>query len=238
MNSVDAYIDKVKEGDVVEIKSKNGVVRVRAKISKNIREGVVFLPMHWGKQLQNDLNRANNLTFTRLDPQSKEPDFKYTTVSVKKYKKPQEKIVVIGAGAAAFRFIQNYREHNEQDPIHVFSKEPYPFYNRVLLPEYVTEELTWEQLQKIKEQELKKLKINLHIGLSIDKIDPIKQLVLDSEGNEYPFDKLIMATGSRAFVPKDAQLDLPGRFTMRNKTDADRFKEYLNSTNLAPETNT
>lgn len=235
MNSVDAYIDKVKEGDVVEIKSKNGVVRVRAKISKNIREGVVFLPMHWGKQLQNDLNRANNLTFTRIDPQSKEPDFKYTTVSVKKYKKPQEKIIVIGAGAAAFRFIQNYREHNEQDPIHVFSKEPNPFYNRVLLPEYVTEELTWEQLQKIKEQELKKLKINLHTGLSIEKIDPENQLVLDSEGNEYPFDKLIMATGSRAFIPKDAQLDLPGRFTMRNKTDADRFKEYLNSTNLAPE---
>ncbi len=235
MNSIDAYNGRIKEGDVVEIKSENGVVRVRAKLSKNIREGVVFLPMHWGKQLQNDLNRANNLTFTRVDPQSKEPDFKFTTVSVKKYIKPVEKIIVIGAGAAAFRFIQNYREHNETDQIHVFSKEPNPFYNRVLLPEYVTEELTWEQLQKIKEEELKKLKINLHTDLSIEKIDPNNQVVLDSKGIAYPFDKLILATGSRAFVPKDAQLDMPGRFTMRNKTDADRFKEYLNSTNLPPE---
>lgn len=235
MNKIDAYIEKIKEGDVVEIKSKNGLVRVRVKISTNIRGGVVFLPMHWGKVLQSDLNRANNLTFDRIDPQSKEPDFKYTTVSVQKYRKPPEKIVVIGAGAAAFRFIQNYREHNEQDSIHVFSNEPHPFYNRVLLPEYVTEELTWEQLQKIKENELKKLKIQLFTGVSIEKIDPEKQLVVDSNGLEYTYDKLILATGSRPFVPREAQLDLPGRFTMRNKSDADRFKAYLESTHLRPE---
>tara|TARA_R110002012_G_scaffold322090_1_gene555086 strand:+ start:7526 stop:11050 length:3525 start_codon:yes stop_codon:yes gene_type:complete len=235
INPIDAYLEKVKDGDVVEVKSKNGVVRVKAKLSKSIREGVVFLPMHWGKQLQSDLNRANNLTKTVVDPQSKEPDFKFTTVSVSRYRKAVEKIVVVGAGAAAFRFIQNYREHNDSDQIHVFSKEPHPFYNRVLLPEYVTEELTWEQLQKIKEHELKKLKINLHTGLSIEKIDPEKQVVIDDEGQDYPFDKLILATGSRAFIPKDAQLDLPGRFTMRSKVDADRFKDYLDSTKLPPE---
>lgn len=235
INYLDGYIYKIKEGDVVEVKSKNGVVRVRTKLSNSIRGGVVFLPMHWGKQLQNDLNRANNLTNTLVDPQSKEPDFKYTTVSVTKYKKPVEKIIVIGAGAAAFRFIQNYREHNESDSIHVFSKELHPFYNRVLLPEYVTEELTWEQLQKIKEHELKKLKINLQTGLSIEKIDPENQLVIDSLGQEHPYDQLVLATGSRAFVPKDAQLDLPGRFTMRSKVDADRFKSYLESTNLPQE---
>ncbi|MFC5626370.1 molybdopterin-dependent oxidoreductase [Algoriphagus winogradskyi] len=235
INPIDAYLDKVKDGDVVEVKSKNGIVRVKAKLSKSILEGVVFLPMHWGKQLQSDLNRANNLTKTVVDPQSKEPDFKFTTVSVSKYKKEKEKIVVVGAGAAAFRFIQNYREHNDSDQIHVFSKEPHPFYNRVLLPEYVTEELTWEQLQKIKEYELQKLKISLHTGLSIEKIDPEKQVVVDDNGHEYPFDKLILATGSRAFIPKDAQLDLPGRFTMRSKIDADRFKDYLDSTKLPPE---
>ena len=235
INPIDAYLDKVKDGDVVEVKSNNGMVRVKAKLSKAIREGVVFLPMHWGKQLQSDLNRANNLTKTLVDPQSKEPDFKFTTVSVSKYKKAKEKIVVVGAGAAAFRFIQNYREHNETDEIHVFSKELHPFYNRVLLPEYVTEELTWEQLQKIKEQELKKLKISLHTGLSVEKIVPELQVVIDDNGQEYSFDKLILATGSRAFIPKDAQLDLPGRFTMRSKIDADRFKNYLDATNLPPE---
>jgi ferredoxin-nitrate reductase len=235
INPVDAYINKIKDGDITDIKSKNGLVRVRAKVTESIRKGVVFLPMHWGKQLQNDLNRANNLTNTVVDPFSKEPDFKFTTVSVSKYKKPIEKIIVVGAGAAAFRFIQNYRENNEKDAIQVFSKEPNLFYNRVLLPEYVTEELTWEQLLKIKKAELSKLNVTAYPETSIVKIDQENKIVTDSNGEKHVFDKLILATGSRAFIPKEAQIDLPGRFTMRNKSDADRFKAYLESTNLPPE---
>ncbi|MBU3821658.1 molybdopterin-dependent oxidoreductase [Flavobacteriaceae bacterium XHP0103] len=235
INPVDAYLYKIKDGDITEIKSANGTVRVRAKVTETVRKGVVFLPMHWGKQLQSDLNRANNLTNTLVDPVSKEPDFKYTTVSVSKYKKPVEKIIVVGAGAAAFRFIQNYRENNEKDTIHVFSKEPNLFYNRVLLPEYVTEELTWEQLLKIKKAELNKLNITAHSETFIVKINQQEKFILDSNGETHTFDKLILATGSRAFIPKDVQIDLPGRFTMRNKSDADRFKAYLDATNLPPE---
>jgi ferredoxin-nitrate reductase len=232
INRVDAFLNNINDSNIVEIKSKNGVVRVRAKITDTIKSGVVFLPMHWGKQLQSDLNRANNLTNTIVDPISKEPDFKYTIVSVSKYKKEREKIVVVGAGAAAFRFIQNYREHNENDEIHVFSKEPNPFYNRVLLPEYVTEELSWEQLQKIKKAELKKLKIVLHSNVFIKKIEPETKIITDSENKTHSYNKLILATGSRPFIPNDVQLDLPGRFTLRNKTDADHFKSYLTATKL------
>ncbi len=235
INPVDAYLNKIKDGDVTEIKSSNGTVRVRAKVTDNIRKGVVFLPMHWGKQLQSDLNRANNLTHTAIDPQSKEPDLKFTSVSVKKYKKPVEKIIVVGAGAAAFRFIQNYREFNEQDDIHVFSKESDVFYNRVLLPEYITEALSWEQLLKIKQSELNKLSIKIHPQTLINNIDLKHKKVIDDRGEQHAFDKLVLATGSRAFIPKDVQIDLPGRFTMRNRSDADRFKAYLDNTNLFPE---
>lgn len=235
INPVDAYLCKIKEGDIAEIKSENGVVRVRAKVTGNIVKGCVFLPMHWGKQLQSDLNRANNLTNTLIDPTSKEPDFKFTRVSVSKYKKPVEKIIIVGAGAAAFRFVQNYREYNEVDEIHVFSKEPNLFYNRVLLPEYVTEELTWEQLLKIKQKELNKLNIKVYPETSITKIDSDNKIVTDTNGIQHTFNKLILATGSRAFIPKDVQIDLPGRFTMRNKSDADKFKAYLNATGLPPE---
>jgi ferredoxin-nitrate reductase len=235
IHPVDAFLYKIKNGDITEIKGENGLVRVRAKITDTIKKGVVFLPMHWGKQLQSNLNRANNLTNTHVDPVSKEPDFKFTRVSVSKYKKPVEKIIIVGAGAAAFRFVQNYRENNELDEIHVFSKEPNLFYNRVLLPEYVTEELTWEQLLKIKNVELNKLNIHLHPETLISKIDKASKIVTDSNGDTHTFDKLILATGSRAFIPKDVQIDLPGRFTMRNKSDADRFKSYLDATGLPPE---
>ncbi|MEP1489130.1 MAG: molybdopterin-dependent oxidoreductase [Algibacter sp.] len=235
INPVDAYLCKLKEGDITEIKSTNGTVRVRANVTDAIQKGVVFLPMHWGKKLQSDLNRANNLTNTHVDPISKEPDFKYTAVSVSKYKKPVEKIIIVGAGAASFRFIQNYRDNNEKDEIHVFSKEPNLFYNRVLLPEYVTEELTWEQLLKIKDVELNKLNVTLHSENSIFKIDKLNKIATDHNGVEHTFDKLIMATGSRPFIPRDVQIDLPGRFTMRNKGDADKFKSYLDATGLPPE---
>ncbi len=235
INPVDAFLYKIENGDITEIKGENGIVRVRAKITDAIKKGVVFLPMHWGKQLQSDLNRANNLTNTHLDPQSKEPDFKFTRVAVNKYKKSTDKIVVVGAGAAAFRFIQNYREFNQQDEIHVFSKEPNLFYNRVLLPEYVTEELTWEELLKIKQQELAKLNVTLHPETLINKIDKKNKIVTDSNKDTHTFTKLILATGSRAFIPQDVQIDLPGRFTMRNKSDADSFKNYLDETGLPPE---
>ena len=163
INPIDAYKAAIKNGDIVVVTSKNGTVRVKAKVSDTIREGVVFLPMHWGKQLENDLNRTNNLTNTVVDPISKEPDFKFTTVAVAKYVKPFEKIAVVGAGAAAFRFIQNYREINTSDEIIVFSNEENPFYNRVLLPEYVTAELSWEQLLKIKDEALKQAKYHHEI---------------------------------------------------------------------------
>ncbi|WP_375241220.1 molybdopterin-dependent oxidoreductase [Polaribacter sp.] len=235
INPVDAYLNNIKDGDITEIKSANGVVRVRAKVTDVIKEGVVFLPMHWGKVLQSNLNRANNLTNTHLDPISKEPDFKFTTVAVSKYKKPKEKIIIAGAGAAAFRFLQNYRDYNDVDEIHVFSMESNLFYNRVLLPEYVTEELSWEQLLKIKNAELSELNVHLHPKTLINNIDKNNKIVTDSEGKKHTFDKLILATGSSAFIPKDVQIELPGRFTMRNKIDADNFKKYLEDTGLPPE---
>ncbi|MFA9195693.1 molybdopterin-dependent oxidoreductase [Flavobacterium sp. FBOR7N2.3] len=236
INPIDAFKTGIENGDVVVISSKNGDVRVKANVTDTIKEGVVFLPMHWGKQLENDLNRANNLTNTLVDPISKEPDFKYTAVAVKKYEKPFQKIAIVGAGAAAFRFIQNYRELNSTDEIVVFSNEANPFYNRVLLPEYVTNELSWESLLKIKSDDgLSKLNITLKSSVGIDNIDTTNKIIKDSHGETHTFDRLILATGSRPFVPENAQLHLPGRFTMRRKEDADKLKNYLDQTNLASE---
>jgi ferredoxin-nitrate reductase len=113
---------------------------MKANISAEIKQGVIFLPMHWGKILNSDLNRANNVTSDLIDPISKEPDFKYCAVNVAKYKKPKQRIVVIGAGAGAYGFVKSYRELNKDDEIIIFSKENFPFYNRVMLPDYISGE--------------------------------------------------------------------------------------------------
>ncbi|WP_375324181.1 molybdopterin-dependent oxidoreductase [Flagellimonas sp. GZD32] len=232
MNQIDAYIRGFKEGDVVTVKSRRGSVRVKLKINYDIREGVVFLPMHWGKILDNDFSRANNLTNNIVDPVSKEPDFKYCAVQVEKYRKPFQKIVVVGAGAAAYRFVQSYRDKNRADEIKIFSKEEHPFYNRVLLPEYVNDDLGWEALQKLKKGELEKLKVELIANNGIQSINREAKQVTDDHGTIHDYDLLILATGSRAFVPNDVRMDRPGRFTMRERGDADRLKTYLAQTNL------
>ena len=235
INKVDAFLRQLKDGDIAVIESRRGKVQVKVKVSYDIRERVVFLPMHWGRILGNDFGRANNITNDLVDPISKEPDFKYCAVQVTKYVKPKQKLIVVGAGAAAYRFIQSYREKNRKDELHVFSKEKDPFYNRVLLPEYVSDELSWEALEKLKKGELQKLDVTLHPGNGIVDIDETEKRVTDTLGKIHSYDLLIMATGSRAFVPSEVHLDMPGRFTMRERADADNLKYYLKETGLSPE---
>ncbi len=223
----DAESRKIKDGAPVKIRNSRGEVQVSAKITDSIKKGVVFLPMHWGKRLNHDLNRANNLTSDAVDPKSKQPGFKYAAVEVALYQPPKQKIVVVGAGAAAYRFVNTYREFNQSDEIHVFSKEEWPFYNRVLLPDYVNETKEWEDLVKYTEEELRQLDLVMHPSNPITSLDRTTKMVTDSQGNQHAYDTLIVATGSRAFVPPNAPMDLPGVFTMRDRTNADDLKKQV-----------
>jgi ferredoxin-nitrate reductase len=226
----DAAERGIGENDLVNVTNGRGYVRVKAKLSAEIKKGVVFLPMHWGKILNNDLNRANNLTNNLLDPISKEPDFKFSAVEVKRYQKPKQKIIVIGAGAGAFGFVKSYRALNTEDEIVVFSKENFPFYNRVMLPDYISGVQEWKQLVKMKDEEERGFNIALHRGISIEHIDRESRIVTDSKGVKHQYDVLLLATGSRPFMLKDIP-DLKGIFTMRSRTDADNFKNHVDPAN-------
>lgn len=222
----DAMQRGISDNLLVEIISRQGMVRVKAKFTTDIKKGVVFLPMHWGKILNNDLNRANNLTANIVDPKSKEPDFKFTAVQVKVYKKPVQKVVVIGAGAGACGFVKSYRALNADDQVEIFSKENFPFYNRVLLPDYISGALPWDNLVKMTDEEERKYNISLHRGVSIEKIDREKKLLTDSNGRLHSYDVLLIATGSRAAMLRDIP-SLNGIFTMRSRKDADGFKHHV-----------
>lgn len=227
IHPADAAERGIQHGDIVVIENRQGDVRVPATVTDAIKQGVVFLPMHWGRLLTNDGARANNLTSLLVDPISKEPDFKFSAVSVSLYVKPKEKIVVVGAGAAAYRFICTYRALNQTDEITVISKELHPFYNRVLLPEYVNATLPWSRLQKMASGELEAFGINLETENEVVSINRQQRYVVDMHGQHHYYDKLILATGCRANIPKDAPTHLGNVFTMRTRVDADRLKERL-----------
>ena len=226
IHPADARRLNLPDESLVVVTSRRGEVRVKTKISGGIKKGVVFLPMHWGKILGNDLNRANNVTSDLLDPISKEPDFKFCAVRVEKYKKPRQRIVVVGAGAGAFGFIQSFRAINDADEVVIFSKENFPFYNRVMLPDYISGAQSWDQLIKMKESEEPGFNIKLHKGVSVEKIDRENKCVIDSKGQTTYYDILILATGSRAAIPRNVP-ELQGIFTMRSRPDADNFKNHL-----------
>jgi len=222
----DAKERHIREGELVEVFNQRGNVRVKAKLSTDIKRGVCFLPMHWGKILNSDLNRANNITNNLVDPKSKEPDFKFSAVQVWAYKKPKQKIIVIGAGAGACGFVRSYRALNTDDEIVVFSKENFPFYNRVLLPDYISGALQWNSLVKMTDAEEKEYNIKLYRGVSIEHIDRDKKRVVDSNGDIHHYDILLMATGSRAAMLRDIP-SMKGIFTMRSRMDADNFKNHV-----------
>jgi anaerobic selenocysteine-containing dehydrogenase len=76
----------VDEGDLVEVRSRRGFVRVPAHLS-GIEPGVVFIPFHYGTWDALDADAptaANELTITGWDPVSKQPHFKYAAVRLER----------------------------------------------------------------------------------------------------------------------------------------------------------
>ncbi|PRD48969.1 nitrate reductase [Sphingobacterium haloxyli] len=217
----------IMDGQLVEVISRRGNIRVKANLSNGIKPGCVFLPMHWGKLGGSDLHRTNNLTNTLLDPISKEPDFKFCAVQVTPYSKPRERIVIVGAGAGAFGFIRAYREINTVDEITVISNENLPFYNRVMLPHYVSGDQRWEELVKMRDEEERSTYDITHVrGATVIHIDRKNKVVEDSRGVKTPYDTLILGTGSRPAMPRDIP-PLPGIFTIRRRSDADNLRKFL-----------
>jgi ferredoxin-nitrate reductase len=80
----------VREGDWVRVSSPRGTIEAQARIS-GIRDGVVFVPFHYGywdeasgHEPNGRARAANELTVTAWDPVSKQPIFKTAAVKVER----------------------------------------------------------------------------------------------------------------------------------------------------------
>jgi nitrite reductase (NADH) large subunit len=62
--------------------------------------------------------------------------------------------------------------------------------------------------------------LQIHTGMRATSIDRDQRLVTTADGQVWPYDKLVIATGSRAFVPGIPGRDLPGVYTFRSAEDA------------------
>ncbi|MHB1145330.1 MAG: nitrate reductase [Thiobacillus sp.] len=79
----DLELRRLKEGDLVRVKSRRGEVVVVAEASDSLRPGQCFLPMHWGARFMGGRG-INALTLPVFDAVSKQPELKHAAVQVAK----------------------------------------------------------------------------------------------------------------------------------------------------------
>jgi anaerobic selenocysteine-containing dehydrogenase len=85
LSAADAARLGLAEGDVAEVRSPRGSMRAPVRIT-GVREGVVFVPFHygWWDRPDGPPRAANELTRSAWDPASKQPEFKTGAVAVRK----------------------------------------------------------------------------------------------------------------------------------------------------------
>ena len=59
---------------------------------------------------------------------------------------PQMKIIIIGNGIAGQNTADIIRKNNKEHEIIIYTKEKYPYYSRIFLPQYISNERTKEKL--------------------------------------------------------------------------------------------
>jgi predicted molibdopterin-dependent oxidoreductase YjgC len=90
LNPADGAKLGVAHGDLVTVSSKRGEVKIKARFTRRVSEGTVFIPMHYREAA------ANVLTNDALDPDVKIPEFKVCAVKVVLAEKHSSEEVVSG----------------------------------------------------------------------------------------------------------------------------------------------
>jgi formate dehydrogenase major subunit len=74
----DAEALRVKEGATVEVSTRRGAIRIRARISPQCPRGTIFIPFHFHEA------PANRLTIPALDGESKIPEYKVCAARIQR----------------------------------------------------------------------------------------------------------------------------------------------------------
>ncbi|CAC7106422.1 Nitrite reductase [NAD(P)H] large subunit [Staphylococcus aureus] len=122
----------------------------------------------------------------------------------------KQKLVMIGNGMAGIRTIEEILERaNDLYDITVIGKEPYPNYNRIMLSNILQNKMTVEETIMNPYEWYEEHGIELITNDPVIEVDRANQSVTTANGIEVSYDKLIFATGSKAFV-----IPVPGELSL------------------------
>jgi NADPH-dependent 2,4-dienoyl-CoA reductase/sulfur reductase-like enzyme len=125
-------------------------------------------------------------------------------------------VVIVGASLAGLRAAQATRAAGFEGELVVVGEEPHPPYTR---PPLSKEVLAGEQGVEQAHLPLKELEVEWRLGVAATRLDRAGRRVVLAGGDEVPYDRLIVATGSRARRWPGPGADLEGVHVLRGIDD-------------------
>jgi assimilatory nitrate reductase electron transfer subunit len=118
------------------------------------------------------------------------------------------RVVVVGHGMAGARFMQELRARDPERRLQltVLGAEPEAAYNRVLLSSVLAGRLTPVEAETVPSAWYAAEDVTLRTGVEATHLDRRNQRVLTSDGDYVGYDHLVLATGSRPWLPPVAGL--------------------------------
>ncbi|MDV2484690.1 nitrite reductase large subunit NirB [Acinetobacter towneri] len=134
------------------------------------------------------------------------------------------KILMIGHGMVGHKFIESVLEQAGDDiELTILAEEPHLAYDRVHLTEYFSGKSV-KDLSLCRSDFADAYGIDLRLNTKAVEIDQLHKTVTTSQGDVLSFDKLILATGSYAFVPPILGNDRQNCFVYRTIEDLDAIR--------------
>jgi nitrite reductase (NADH) large subunit len=146
----------------------------------------------------------------------------------------RRRLVVVGNGMAGMRAVEELIAlAPDAYDITVFGAEPHVNYNRILLSPVLAGEKTAEEIVIHPPQWYAEHHVTLHSGDPVVAIDRRRRTVRSRKGLELPYDRLLIATGSKPIVLPVPGAQLPGVVTFRDLSDVDTMLDAARRYNKA-----
>jgi nitrite reductase (NADH) large subunit len=136
------------------------------------------------------------------------------------------KLVMVGNGMAGVRTLEELlRLAPDRYDITVFGAEPHPNYNRIMLSPVLAGEQTLDEIVLNPVTWYEDHGITLHLGRKVVEVDRRRRIVRADDGTEASYDRLLIATGSKPFVPPVPGHALKGVIAYRDIADTSAMIE-------------
>jgi NAD(P)H-nitrite reductase large subunit len=143
------------------------------------------------------------------------------------------KYVIVGNGVACVTAAQAITQAEPAAEVHIFGAEPYPYYRRPLLWEFIAGQIEQDALYFRPPAWYAERGMHLHLGVQATALDPAAHRLTLADGSTAEYDRLLLATGGRSFVPPVEGTDKEGVFTLRTLEDARAIKAYAQRASAA-----